>query len=329
MDTVEANSELAKRVEDLQRTLQKRVREVQGLEKVAAALLQLPSPETKVQVLGHLAKAYDKIAEHLRTLRVPKGFKEEEVAVFKQAIAQLLEPLSQKVAQIGNQTWEIAKANGLKTPWWDANIEQNYGALYQDFDASWKPATAYLDALSDGAKASVWADSVKRRRTRPMIFFFQISQTPQAEKLALDESDKVLLQLATLRTMGLDSEASSLLKEREATLKGNALRLGMLTRVYENVVARSVEGTRAARKAFRDRRLDTDTREEGRILKMADRIEETTVAVVEKAESDAKAKAAADAKAKADAEEARKRAPAQTKPSPDKPGVDAVPEEKN
>jgi hypothetical protein len=301
METVETNSELAKRVEDLQRTLQKRVREVQGLEKVAATLLRLPSPETKVQVLGHLAKAYDKIAEHLRTLRVPKGFKEEEVAVFKQAIAQLLEPLSQKVAQIGNQTWEIAKANGLKTPWWDAGIERNYGALYQDFDASWKTETAYLDGLSDAGKASVWADNVKRKRTRPMIFFFQISQTPQAEKLALDESDKVLLQLATLRTMGLDSEASTLLKEREATLKGNALRLGMLTRVYENVIARSVEGTRAARKAFQDRRLDTDTREEGRILKMADRIEEIAE------------------------EEARKRAPAQ---APAKPGVDAVPEAK-
>jgi tetratricopeptide (TPR) repeat protein len=324
METVEGNSELAKRVDDLQRTLQKRVREVQGLEKVAASLLTLPSPEMRVKVLGHLAKAYEKIAEHLRTIKVPKGFKEEEVAVFKQAIATLLDPLSQKVAQIGTQTWEIAKANGLSTPWWDSNIEQNYGSLYSDFDANaWKPETAYLENLSDAGKASVWTDAIRKNRSRPMIFFFQISQTPQADKLGLDESDKALLQLATLRMMGLDSEAASLLKEREMTLKGKSLRLGMLTRVYQNVISRSVEGTRAARKAFNDRHLDTDGREEGRILKMADRIEETTIALVAKAESDAKAKSAADAaKAKADAEEVKKRAPA----GANKHSVDAVPD---
>lgn len=319
MEAVEANSELAKKVDDLQRTLNKRVREVQGLEKVAASLLALPSPEMRVKVLGHLAKAYEKIADHLRSIKIPKGFKEEEVAVFKQAIGQLLEPLSQKVAQIGNQTWDIAKANGLSTPWWDANIETNYGGLYSEFDAKWNPEAAYLDGLTDAGKASAWTDAVKRKRTRPMLFFFQISQTPQAEKLGLDESDKVLLQLATLRTMGLDSEAASLLKEREASLKGNALRLGTLTRVYQNVVARSVEGTRSARKAFKDRRLDTNGREEGRILKMADRIEETTIALVSKAEVEAKAKANADAKAKAEAEEVKKRAPA----------ADAVPTTKN
>ncbi|MBS1961880.1 MAG: hypothetical protein JST04_06675 [Bdellovibrionales bacterium] len=332
METVENNSELAKRLDDLQRTLNKRVREVQGLEKVAVALLAIPSPEAKVKVLGHLAKAYEKIAEHLRTLKVPKGFKEEEVAVFKQAIAQLLQPLDQKVAQLGGQTWEIAKANGLATPWWDANVEQGYGALYSDFDPNWKSETAYLDGLSDAGKASVWTDAVKRKRVRPMIFFFQISQTPQADKLALDDSDKALLQLATLKTLGLESEAAALLKEREATLKGNALRLGSLTRIYQGVISRSVEGTRAARKAFMDRRLDTDNREEGRILKMADRIEEAAVGLVAKAEADAKAKAEADAaKAKADAEEAaKKRTPAAAKNGKGDKGApnqpDAVPE---
>jgi tetratricopeptide (TPR) repeat protein len=307
METVERNSELAQRVDDLQRTLNKRVREVQGLEKVAAALLALPSPEMRVQVLGHLAKAYGKIADHLRSLRIPKNFKPEEVATFKQAIGQLLEPLSQKVAQIGTQTWEIAKANGLRTSWWDASLEQNYGALYSDFDANWDTEAAYRDGLSDAGKASVWADAVKRKRERPMIFFFQISQTPQADKLGLDDSDKALLQLATLKTMGLDSEAAALLKERGATFQGNALRLGLLTEVYQNVIARSVDGTRAARKTFLDRHQDTEGRDESRIMKMADRIEDTTVAVIEKA--------------KADAEEAKKRAPAAAKA----PGVDAVP----
>lgn len=314
MEVVEANSELAKRVDDLQRTLNKRVREVQGLEKVAASLLALPSPEMRVKILGHLAKAYGRIADHLRDLKAPKGFKEEEVAVFKQAIGQLLEPLSQKVAQIGNQTWEIAKANGLATPWWDASVEQNYGALYSDFDPNWKLEAAYLDGLSDAGKASAWADAVKRKRSRPMIFFFQISQTAQAEKLGLDESDRALLQLATLTSMALESETTALLKEREATLKGNALRLGLLTRIHQNVVARAIDGTRAARKAFADRRLDADNREEGRLLKLAERIDEATSALI--------------AKAKREAEEAKKRAPAAAKAVPDQPGVDAVPENK-
>jgi tetratricopeptide (TPR) repeat protein len=328
METVETNSELAKRVDDLQRTLNKRVREVQGLEKVAASLITLPSPEMRIKVLGSLAKAYEKIADHLKTMKAPKGFKEEEVAVFNQAIGTLLEPLSQKVAQIGNQSWDLAKSNGLLSPWWDAGVEQNYGALYSDFDANWKADAAYLDGLTDAGKNSAWAAAVKQKRTRPMIFFFQISQTPQAEKLALDDSDKALLQFATLRTMGLDSEAASLLKEREPNLKGNALRLGLLTRVYQNVVARSVEGTRAARKAFLDRHQDTNGREEGRIMKMADRIEDTTVALVEKAQADDKVKAAADAaKSKADAEEMKKRAPANTKLAPkNSRAVDAVPE---
>jgi hypothetical protein len=84
----------------------------------------------------------------------------------------------------------------------------------------------------------------------------------------------------------------------------------MLTRIYEGLVSRSVEGTRAARKAFNDQRLDTDGSDEGRILKLADRVEERTADLVSKAE--------------AEAEAAKKRAPAESKPGPD-----AVPGAKN
>ncbi len=185
---------------------------------------------------------------------------------------------------------------------------------------------AYLEGLSETGKKSAWAETVRRKKVRPMIFFYQISQTPQAEKLGLDEGDKTLLQLATLRTMGLDAEANHLMKEKEPALKGEPLRLVLLTRVHQAVVSRSFDGVRAARKAFRDRRFDDENREEAKILTVAEKIDETMNDLVAKAEADAKAKAAAEAQAKADEKKqpkGDKRAPAQ-----DKPGVDAVPEAK-
>ncbi len=108
METVENFSPISKRIDDLQQTLQKRVREVQGLEKLAASLLTLPSPELKVRVLGMLSNAYAKIADHLQTLPTPRGFKKEEAEEFKTAIGSMVEPLGQKVAQLGMQTWDIA-----------------------------------------------------------------------------------------------------------------------------------------------------------------------------------------------------------------------------
>ncbi len=39
----------------------------------------------------------------------------------------MVDPLQQKVAQIGMQTWEISKQAGIQTPWWDAESDQNYG----------------------------------------------------------------------------------------------------------------------------------------------------------------------------------------------------------
>ena len=125
-----------------------------------------------------------------------------------------------------------------------------------------------------------------------MIFFFQVSQSPQAEKLGLDESDRTLLQLATLRTMGLESEANSLLKEKEPTLKGNALRLGLLTRVYQNIVAKNFEGVRSTRKTFKDRHLSDDNRDEAKILSLAEKVVETTSEIIAKSEAEAAKKRA-------------------------------------
>jgi hypothetical protein len=330
MEVVETNSPVSHRVDDLQQTLQKRVREVQGLEKLAASLIALPSPEVKVRVLGMLAKSYEKIAEDLKKVKTPKGFKEEEAQVLKQALDQMINPLQQKVAQIGQQTWDISKQAGLKTPWWDGAFEQLVGSHYADIEVNWRPEASYLEGVSDNGKKSAWFESVRKRRVRPMIFFYQLSMTPQAEKLALDESDKALLQLASLRTLGLEAEANTLLKEREATLKGESLRLGLLTKVYQGVISRSYEAIHAARKAFNDRNLSDESREEGRVLKLAEEVDETMTAHLAKAESEARAKAEADAKAKTEAEAAKKRAPAnsgkKSAPKVDEEGLDAVPE---
>ncbi len=306
MEVVESNSPISRKLDDLQATLQKRVREVQGLEKVAGALLGLPSPEVKVKILGMLAKAYEKIADQLRGMPMPKGIKEDEAAVFKQAIAGMVDPLTQKVTQIGMQTWEVAKQAGLQTPWWDGSADQNYGEAYAKFEIKWKPETAYLDGLTDTGKKSAWADTVKNHRTRPMIFFFQISQSPQAEKLGLGESDKTLLQLATLRTMGLEAEANQLLKEKEPTLKDSSLRLGLLTRVYQSVISKNFDGIRSTRKAFLDRHLSDDNRDEARILSLAEKVDETMNAILA-------------TKAKSETEAPKKRTPATS-------GVDGVPD---
>lgn len=287
MEVVESNSPISRRLDDLQQTLQKRVREVQGMEKLAASLLSLPSSEVKVRVLGMLAKAYEHIADQLRAMPTPKGFKEEEAAAFKQAMVSMIDPLTQKVAQIGAQTWDVAKQAGIQTPWTDAVTDQHYGEAYAKYEITWKPEAAYLEALSDNGRKSQWADMVRNRKVRPMIFFHQISQSPQAEKLGLDESDKALLQLATLRSMGLEAEATQLLKEKEATLKGQALRLGMLTRVYQNVISKNFDGVRSSRKSFLEKRLSDDNREEARILSLAEKVDETSTTLIAEAEAEA------------------------------------------
>lgn len=307
IEVVETNSPISHRINELQQTLQKRVKEVQGLEKLAASLLSLPSSEVKVKVLGMLSKAYEKVADQLRGLPTPKGFSPEEVTEFQQAIASMVDPITQKVAQIGAQTWDVAKQAGIQTPWWDAYADQNYSDAYAKYEIKWRPEAAYLEGLSGNGKKSAWADTVKQRKIRPMVFFFQISQSPQAEKLGLDESDKTLLQLATLRTMGLESEANALLKEKEPTLKGESLRLGLLTQIYENVISRNFEGIRSSRKKFLDKRLSDDNRDEARVLSLAESVDETISAMLAKA------------KAEADAEAAKKRTPAAA-------GVDGVPD---
>lgn len=315
-EVVETNSPISRRIDDLQPTLQKRVREVQGLEKLAASLLTLPSSEIKLEVLGVLSKSYQKIADQLISMPIPKGFAEEETQVFKQAIASMVEPLQQKVAQIGSQNWGIAKQSGLQTSWWDASNENTYGAQFESEKLQWKPEIAYLNGVSEIGKKSAWFDVLKHKKTRPMVFFYQLSQTPQAEKLGLDESDKALMQLATLRTLGLGSEANLLLKEKQSTLKGEALRLGMLTKIYGAVVSRSPELVRAARKEFKDLRLSKENSDEGRVLNVAEKVDDVTSEII--AKSEAEAKAAIKAAAAAAAEE-KKRVPASAV-------VDEVPE---
>lgn len=316
-EIVETNSPISRRLDDLQPTLQKRVREVQSLEKLAAALLTLPSSEIKLEVLGVLSKSYQKIADQLTAMPTPKGFAAEEAVVFKQAITSMVEPLQQKVAQIGAQNWDIAKQSGLETSWWDAANENTYGAQFSNEKLQWKPEVAYLNGVSEAGTKSPWFEVLKRKKTRPMIFFYQLSQTPQAEKLGLDESDKALMQLATLRALGLGSEANLLLKEKLPTMKGEALRLGVLTKIYEALISRSPELVRTTRKEFKDLRFSKENSEEGRVLNVAEKVDDITSEIISKAEAEAKAVAKAAAAAAA-AE--KKRAPASAAV------VDAVPE---
>jgi tetratricopeptide (TPR) repeat protein len=315
IEIVEGNAPVHVRLDDLQRALQKRVRETQGMEKLAGTMLTIPSPEMKIRILARLSKSYDKIANELKKNRIPRGVSKEERELLQKAIADMVTPLQQKAASVGAQGWELAKEAGVKTMWFDELTAQATTSIYADAgEIKWNPTLAYLDGVTENGRKSPWYEALKRKRHRPAVFFYQLSLTPQAEKLALDESDKTLMQMITLRQMGLEAEANLVLKNHAGSLKGEGDRLGQFTKVFQAVISRNFEGVKEARRNYRS---GDSNLEEQRILGMASAFEENYTALLAKADAEAKAKAEMEKQKAAEEEEAKKRAPAQAEAKPE------------
>ncbi len=304
VETVESLSKIDKRIDYLKNSLEKRVREVTGLENLAAAMILLPSPEVRVNVLGRLSQAFLKVAEEIRAIPVPKGFQAEEAEVFKQAMAQLIVPLTQKYEQIGQQSWEISKKFGLKTFWVDALTLEQTGHEFEGLNIQWNERQALLESLPEDFKKTPWAHAVKTNQVRPMIFFYQFSQTPEAERLKMSENEKTVLQMATLAGLNMPSSLVQQAKDKESAIRGEALRMSLLVRIRHALEAQSYGDIKVLRATFDQKGFDDDNKEEARILKLAETFEKRTNEYIAKKEAEAKAQAKAEA-------EAKSRAPAQ------------------
>jgi len=308
IETVESLSKIDKRIDYLKNSLEKRVREVSGLENLAAAMILLPSPEIRVNVLGRLSQAFLNVAEEIRAIPVPKGFKAEEGEVFKQAMAQLMIPLKQKYEQIGQQSWEISKKFGLKTFWVDALTLEQTGHEFENLNIQWNEEQALLDSLPEDFKKTPWAQAVKTNQVRPMIFFYQFSQTPESERLKMSENEKTVLRMATLAALNMPSSLVQQAKDQEPNIRGEALRMSLMVRIRHAVEAQSYADIKALRATFDDKGFDDKNKAEDKILKLAETFEKRTNEYIAQKDTEAKAQAKAQAKAEA---EAKSRAPAQ------------------
>lgn len=324
VETVEALSKIDKRMNQMQGSIEKRVKETAGLENLAAALILVPAPEVRVRVLGRLSAAYQKVADELKEIPVPKGFAAEEADVFKQAIAGMLTPLYQKYEQLGQQTWDIAKKFGLQTTWVDQVTNEQMASDYADANIKWNVKEAMLEALPEEVRKSPWALAVKNRQERPMIFFFQLSNTPAAEKLGLGENEKTLLQFATLAAMHYPANLVQLAKDKETQVQGEALRMSYMIRLHSAVLAQSYQDIKAVRTLMKSRGFDDENREEAKIVKLAKKFDEKFSELIAKAEAESLAKAQADAKAKAD-QQAQERAVAKQPPQKQQTQKEAKP----
>jgi hypothetical protein len=304
IETVESLSKIDKRIDYLKNSLEKRVREVTGLENLAAAMILLPSPEVRVNVLGRLSQAFLKVAEEIRAIPVPKGFQAEEAEVFKQAMTQLIVPLTQKYEQIGQQSWEISKKFGLKTFWVDSVTLDQTGHEFENLTLQWNERQALLDSLPEDYKKTPWAQAVKTNQVRPMIFFYQFSQTPESERLKMSENEKTVLQMATLAGLNMPSSLVQQAKDKESAIRGEALRMSLLVRILHALEAQSYADIKNLRAIFDQKGFDDENKEEAKILKLAETFEKRTNEYLAKKDAEAKAQAKAEL-------EAKSRAPAQ------------------
>ncbi|RYZ68949.1 MAG: hypothetical protein EOP09_08580, partial [Proteobacteria bacterium] len=127
--TVETESKIASQLEQLKGSLEKRVRDISRVESLASAMISIPDPETKVVVLGRLAKVFKTLATELTNLPPPRGLKPEEIEQLKLTLAQVIQPIEAKSDQIGMQAWEIASQVGVPSPYTPADKRENYAPL--------------------------------------------------------------------------------------------------------------------------------------------------------------------------------------------------------
>lgn len=308
-ETIERVSQIDHRVDRLKQTLEKRVREVKGLENLAAGLLTLPAMECKLAILTELGEAYGNIAKDLDKYPMPKGFKKEEIDAFKQALGQMVQPLRLKVAALGGQAWAIAKQYGLKTPWVDEQTQNQMGDEYASNPVKWTESKGLISGLTDAGKQSSWLKAVQGKKVSALAFLYQLAQSPEAARIGVEVGDIALLSVASLDAMGLESMVDSSAAARLKTLTGEPERLLYMARLHRAVISQNYEGIKAIRLAMNQHSLSDENSEESTVYKLAEKFEMKFGEMIAQAEA-AKKKADEDA-----AREASEKAKQQKKQS--------------
>lgn len=313
VEVIEKLDVIDRRLSGLQTSIEKRLKDLAGLEKLAVTIAGFAGPETKLVLLGRLSLAFQKVADELKQIPVPKEFKDEEADVFKQALANMIDPLSVKSAQIGQQSWEIAKQAHLKTPWIDAEMNELLAEFGDKAKFDWDMIDAILEELPDDAKDHPWTKAIRNKRARPIIFHYQIAQTPQADRIGLDADTRTLLQFATLLTLGFPADCALLAESKAATSKKDALRFSYLIRLHQAVQARSYENIHKLMGEWKSKGLSDDNDNEEKVIELSKFIDQkVTQKIADRIKKEAaEAKLAAEEKSKKLNDLKTKRKPAQ------------------
>lgn len=237
IDEMERESKIIPRLSDLQYTLQKRVKDIARIESLGTSALSIPDPELKVYILGRLSKVFTSFANELKRLPLPKGLKAEEMDPYKQMLGSVILPIEGKSKQIGEQAWEIAAKNGIPTPYSPESKTFTAEVIKQSY--SWDFFSAMNRGLSANAKDHPWAKAIQQGNFYAALFFNQLVEQNQTALLNLSIEDQTILQMLTHYQMNKPSELVKVSAARENLLKGEALRLSVLGRIYQFTQAQS------------------------------------------------------------------------------------------
>jgi hypothetical protein len=263
---VELESKVIPRLDQLQYSLQKRVRDIARVESLGTSALGIPDPELKVYVLGRLSLVFSALANELKVLPEPKGLKAEEKQPYKQMLGSVIQPIEGKAKQIGDQAWEIASLNGIPTPY----SPEDQKALFSSVGTNWDLFSALNRGLSANAKDHPWAKAIQQGNFYASLFFNQLVEENQTGNLNLSVEDQAILQMLTHYQMGRPSEMVKVAAQRETLLKGEALRLSVLTRMYQFTLAQAPAQLSKLRQTFVQYQLRDQAVGELEFLKVAD-----------------------------------------------------------
>ncbi len=267
IENVETDAKISSRIEDLKYSLERRVREISRVEGLGSTLLSIPDPEIKVYVLGRMAKVFKTLAHELATLPPPRGLKPEEVEQLKLTLAQVIQPIEAKSDQIGTQAWEIASQSGVQSPYTPGKLRETYAGL--DTTPAWDVLSSLVRGVSAAAAEHSWAKSIRGGNFYASLYFQGLVDAGKSNQLGLAVEDLTILQMATALQLGRPSELVKIAKNQEKLVKGEALRLSVLSRMYFYTLARSPAQLEALNETFRQSKLRDQEVGELEFLKVA------------------------------------------------------------
>ena len=243
---VERESKIIPRLDQLQASIQKRVRDIARVEQLGTSAIEIPDPELKVYVLGRLSKVYDALANEMRSMPEPKGLKDIEKEPYKQMLGTVIDPIAGKAAQIGQQAWEISAQSGIPTPYSPEAVRAQFAGV----TAGWDIFSALNRGLSANGKDHPWAKAIQGGNFYAALFFNQLVEENAVQNLNLGVEDQTILQMLTHYQMGRPSEMVRVAAAKESLLKGESLRLSILSRLFEYTLAQSPTELAKLRQSF-------------------------------------------------------------------------------